>query len=73
MVDCNTDNLLHLAKYTYYDHYIERAAIKEYDAGMTREQAEKEAMDETAQEFAAIGRGATEEIFRAAASARRLG
>ena len=65
-------NLLHLAKYTYYDHYIERAAIKEYDAGMGRDQAEKEALDETAKEFEAIGKGATEEIFRAAVFAMRL-
>jgi len=65
-------NLLHLSKSIYYERYIERAAIKEYDAGMGREQAEKEAMDETAKEFSAIGYGATEEIFRAVVFAMGL-
>lgn len=49
----NTD-LLHLARFTYYDRYTERAAIKEYDAGMDRTQAEEEAFREVLAEFKGI-------------------
>lgn len=65
-------NLLHLAKFTYHELYQERAAIKEFDGGMDRGQAEEEALDEVAKEFAAIGQGATEDIFRAAIFSKGL-
>jgi len=68
----NTD-LLHLARFTYYDRYIERAAIKEYDAGMDRAQAEEEAFREALVEFKQDYIEATEEVLKLAVYLRRVG
>lgn len=66
-------DLLHLAKFTYYDRYIERAAIKEYDAGMDRERAEEEAFKEVLAEFKGDCMEATEEMLKLAVYLRRAG
>lgn len=66
-------DLLHLAKFTYHDRYIERAAIKEYDAGMDRERAEEEAFREVLAEFKGDYMEATEEVFKLAVYLRRVG
>ncbi len=66
-------DLLHLAKFIYYDRYIERAAIKEYDAGMDRGQAEDEAFKEVLAEFKGDYLEATEEVFKLAVYLRRAG
>ncbi len=68
----NTD-LLHLARFTYYDRYTERAAIKEYDAGMDRTQAEEEAFREVLAEFKGDYMEATEETLKLAVYLRRVG
>lgn len=66
-------DLLHLARFTYYDRYIERAAIKEYDAGMDRAQAEEEAFREALVEFKQDYIEATEEVLKLAVYLRRVG
>ena len=55
---------LRKVKYIFADLYEERAAIKQYDAGLSIEEAENEAFIETMEEFKAEYPEATEEVLR---------
>lgn len=56
--------MLRKVKYIYADLYEERAAIRQYDGGLSREEAENEAFIETMTEFKENYPEATEEVLR---------
>ena len=56
--------MLRKVKYIYADLYEERAAIRQYDGGLSKEEAENEAFIETMAEFKENYPEATEEVLR---------
>lgn len=58
-------------KYTYAEFYEERAAILEYDHGLIRQEAEKEAFRQVLAEFQGAYPQATEEALKLGVKLRR--